>query len=163
VCTTVNILLIFLYFNLKGFGLLNRIFKILLISTIIGITICSGCKESGTNPTDESVVLPDSNLTYNEHIYKLFLLKCGSTSGCHSNSDQPFDFLLDYSRLIDYRLSIPTNDLLIQLNNGDIRTLNLILSQEGFGIIPKMPKNGPYLNRNQYNGVRQWIDEGALP
>lgn len=121
-----------------------------------------GCSDSGTDPQDKPIVLPDSNLTYNDHIYPLFLLKCGSRDGCHSFINPARNLvLIDYNTIINYTLYDPPSPQLILENNGANSPLYLVLLPGDNLGIPRMPKDGPYLNSNQYNGVKIWIDEGA--
>ena len=147
---------------LKENTVLKIIVKFLCFYFIIGIIIIISCTESGTDPRDENVVLPDSNLTYNDHIYKLFLLKCGSREGCHSYTNPARNLVLIEYDMFRYKsLSGAGGGLLILNGNGEASPLYKILVDSYYAGVPKMPKDGPYLNSNQTDGVRQWINEGA--
>ena len=47
----------------------------------------TSCSDEGTNPNDKKFILPDSNLSFLEHIEPLFNARCGLESGCHSPTD----------------------------------------------------------------------------
>ena len=112
---------------------------------------------------DSRTVLPASNLTYTDHIKRLFRLKCGSENGCHShlNTGGPPIRGLD---LTSYQ------SILIHLIDGSEPIIVPGQSEQSFlykillGQISdrhQMPKNNPPLNSNDINGVKVWIDEGA--
>ncbi len=135
--------------------------KIFSFSCLIIFIIYWGCADSGTDPQDEKIVLPDSNITYTDHIYPLFLLKCGSRDGCHSNINPERDLILtEYSIVKNHALLYDGTKLVLE-GNGENSPLYLVLLPGNNLGISRMPKNGPYLNANQYNGVKIWIDEGA--
>jgi hypothetical protein len=144
--------------------------KIIMKKTIINIlSFClviiflAGCSSS-TEP-DENIILPESNLNFNEHIYPLFSAKCSSRSGCHVISGPAAGLVLvDYNEIITHFMSKVPSEPLVHVGNGDNSPLYRVLIQEGSsGGVPRMPYNGPYLNSNQYEGVKTWINEGAIP
>lgn len=136
------------------------------------LTIFLTCSEEGTNPYDEKFVLPDSNVSFYEHVEPLFNARCGMQSGCHSSFDGDkngltYNELIDRNGLIYYQLSI-TGEQLVDLDvdpkNPQTSVLYLILS-EGYPDVfydqMPPPTSKEPLNTNQLNGVKQWIREGA--
>jgi len=127
---------------------------------LVVLFIMNACKDQGTNPEDQAVVLPDSNLTYIDHIRELFILKCASRNGCHSSIDQAAGLnLTDYQALTNHFIDNGSVPLII-FRDGENSALYRILLGPYLSN-PRMPLDGPYLNENQTNGVRRWIDEGA--
>jgi hypothetical protein len=133
----------------------------IIMSVCLSLIFICNCSESGTEPED---ILPASNLNFNDHIYPLFSAKCSSRSGCHTISNPAANLpLTDYNEVITHYMSNAPSEPLIHPDNGDISPLYQILIQDGYLGVPRMPFNGPYLNSNQYDGVKTWIDEGANP
>jgi len=136
----------------------NRILNVLFLSIIF----IAGCSSS-TKP-EENIVLPESNLNFNDHIYPLFSAKCSSRSGCHVISGPAAGLVMvDYNDIITRFMSNAPSEPLIHIGDGDGSPLYQVLLQEGFLGVPRMPFNGPYLNSNQYEGIKTWINEGAIP
>jgi hypothetical protein len=134
--------------------------KLIRWSLILGVIVLliAACKDKGTNPEDQVFNLPDSNLTYIDHIKPLFVSKCASRSGCHATSDQEGGLdLTDYQAI---RLHLINGTVpLVFSGEGATSPLYLIL-QSSYLNIPRMPLDGPYLNSNNTNAVKVWIDEG---
>ncbi len=141
----------------------NRIFSIIsIISIFVFLFIITGCSSTGTGP-DENIVLPDSLLNFNDHIYPLFSAKCSSRSACHAISSPAAGLIvIDYNEIITHYMRNAPSEPLIHVGNGEGSSLYKVLIQEDFLGVPRMPSNGPYLNSNQYNGIKKWIDEGAI-
>jgi len=139
----------------------NRMFNLILF--LVFLIIIAGCSSSGTEPNN-NIVLPDTLLNFNEHIYPLFEAKCSSRSTCHAISSPAAGLVvIDYNELITHFMNKSPSEQLIYVRNGDNSPLYHVLIQEGAaGGVPRMPYNGPYLNSNQYQGVKTWIDEGAI-
>ena len=111
-----------------------------------------------------NIILPASNLNFNDHIYPLFSAKCSSRSGCHTISNPAANLpLIDYNAIITHYMSNAPSEPLIHPDDGDNSPLYKILIQDDYFGVPRMPYNGPYLNSNQYDGVKTWITEGAIP
>lgn len=135
--------------------------KIFIILLIIFLIIFSACSDSSTEP-EENIVLPDSSLNFNDHIYPLFTAKCSSRSGCHTISSPAAGLNVnDYNAVITHFLNNAPSEPLIRVGEGENSPLYKILILDDFQGISRMPKDGPYLNSNQYEGVKTWIDEGA--
>jgi hypothetical protein len=128
----------------------------LLILFLAGVLIIiSACRDE---PKDQEFVLPDSNLKYIDHIRPMFVAKCASYNGCHSVTDQAGGLdLTNYYAIINHYIdvSIP----LVINGDGENSALYRILLA-AYLDNPRMPLDGPYLNTNNSNGVKIWIDEG---
>ena len=130
---------------------------------MIIIIIFIGCSDSGTDPKD-NFVLPDSALNFNEHIYPLFSAKCSSRSGCHAISNPAAGLILiDYNEITTHFMTNTPSEPLIRVGEGADSPLYRVLVEDGLYGVPRMPYNGPYLNSNQTEGIKTWIDEGAKP
>lgn len=122
-----------------------------------------GCADSGTEPT-ETILLPESNLNFDDHIYPLFSAKCSSRNGCHTFSNPAANLpLTDYNAIINHFMNNVPSEPLVRIGDGENSSLYIVLTQDGYVGVPRMPLNGPYLNSNQYEGVKTWIAEGAVP
>jgi hypothetical protein len=140
---------------------------ILFVITINLLRIIS-CKKSGTNPTEKDYVMPDSNLVFDSKsdsvhdIQGLFTLKCGSFDGCHSpiNPVRELDLTSDCNLILNHQLE--DGRQLVLLGNGESSILYLILLPDpSMSIGERMPQGGPYLNDNQMNAVKLWIDDAC--
>jgi hypothetical protein len=116
------------------------------------------------NPTESKVeiTLPDSNLTYSEHIFPLFTAKCGSENGCHSpNFGSPAARNLDLTNYQSIRTHmIDDSELLVVEFQGEQSFLYNILLGPISGR-RQMPPDRQPLSVNNIVGIRTWIDEGA--
>lgn len=137
----------------------TNIFTVIFCS----IFIILGCNKSGTEPT-ETIVLPDNNLNFDDHIYPLFSAKCSNRNGCHTFSNPAANLpLTDYNAIINHFMNNVPSEPLIRIGDGENSSLYIILIQDGYVGVPRMPLNGPFLNSNQYDGIKTWISEGAIP
>ena len=128
----------------------------LFLIFVLVIIILIACKES-TKP-EEEIILPKSNLTYSKDILKLFNVKC-ATPNCHNYLDQAGDLdLTDYNAIM---IKTVEGEPIVMPENGETSFLYRILIENYKGGF-RMPLNGPYLNSNNTNGVKVWIDEGAI-
>jgi len=130
------------------------------------IALLPGYSENEPPP---DFVLPESNISFNEHILEMFITKCGTESGCHSpgNTDAHFPYveLINRNGVINHTL-FKTGEKLVSLNIHQSAPqeapLYLILL-EGYAPaeVLLMPLNRTPLNQNQLNGIKQWIMEEA--
>ena len=143
---------------------MNKIIRFFLIPSMVLIAlilISYSCKDSGTNPQDKEFVLPDSNLTFDD-VGPMLLAKCGSNSGCHNPTDKAGGLdITNYQAIMLHRVQSEFGSAILVIpGSGEASFLHQILLQTSLGI-PRMPKDGPFLNSNNINGVRIWINEGA--
>lgn len=134
----------------------NYIKFIFLTIIFLGFVYLSlTCKDEVTGGDPNSIVFPDSNVSYNNHVEPLFLAMCAIPGGCHAGENPAGDLSLEtyddlYSTI--YRTYIP----------GDPDNSRLVRAIEGKESgIPQMPLGRPPLNSNQIKGIRTWIKEGA--
>ncbi len=141
---------------------LIRFYLIPAVVLVVLTIISYACKDSGNDPQDKEFVLPDSNLTYIDDIGPLFLAKCGSNSGCHNPIDKAGGLdITNYQAIILHRVDTEFGNVnLVIPGTGEGSFLYQVLFQN-FLNTPRMPKDGPYLNTNNTNGVKTWIDEGV--
>ena len=143
---------------------MKKIIRFILIPSmvLIALTLISySCKDSGTNPQDKEFVLADSNLTFDD-VGPMLLAKCGSNSGCHNPTDKAggLDITNYQAIMLHWVQSEFGSAKLVIPGSGEASFLHQILLQSSLGV-PRMPKDGPFLNSNNINGVRIWINEGA--
>jgi mono/diheme cytochrome c family protein len=101
-------------------------------------------------PTQGSIIFPASGVSYGQHVEPLFIQKC---TGCHGSSTALNLIPPSYSSLMNYQPQLVIsgqgdNSLLVQLLDGRA--------------VPAMPPTGDRLTDNQINGIKTWINEGAL-
>lgn len=124
-----------------------------ILIVIIFFFFLFSCDDTLTNLDVDNKVIPDSNISFSEHIYPVFQVKCFS---CHGNGvfEGGLDLTL-HSRFVDGRIVVP----------GDTVTSILIWRidrppRAGFNPMP--PEYMPQLTPNQIKGIKTWIAEGAL-
>ncbi len=117
------------------------------------ITFILSCDDTITNQDVDNKIIPDSNISFSQHIYPVFQVKCFS---CHGNGiyEAGLDLTLR-SRFVDGRIVVP----------GDTLTSILVWRidrppRAGFNPMP--PEFMPQLTPNQIKGIKIWIAEGAL-
>ena len=111
-----------------------------------------GCSESSTFPNGESIIFPDSNVSFSSQVLPFMRYNC-AYAGCHSTYSKAGTVVLD-----DY-FEIMRNPGLVIPGNPDGSILIQILEYR----LPHLT----YFYRgsitdNHIRGVRQWIKEGAL-
>jgi hypothetical protein len=126
------------------------------------------CKESGQNPQDVVLELPTENLNYEQHMEKLFTLKCSNpdrVGGCHISS--PFARELDlgnYGVIVSHQ--VESGEPLVRYDeasgkgDGQGSYLYRVLISNDVPGSTRMPKNLAPLSANNVNAVKVWINEG---
>ena len=141
---------------MEGYSILERFIKKTVAGVAITFVVCLGaCKDEVTGSNADAIVFPGANVSYSQHIQPLFQQAC-AVGGCHAGSTAQAGLNLSppsYNNLMNHVPRLVTsgssgNSLLVQRLEGTIQ--------------PRMPLNGSPLNSNQLNGIRKWIDEGAL-
>ena len=127
----------------------KEIFSSILSIFFILIVLLS-CDDSITNADVDNMKIPSSNVSFSEHIYPIFQVKC---IRCHNATDP--DGGLD---LTSYGAA--TSDLTI-IFPGDSANSTLVWSIEG-RINPMPPIGYPVLKPHHITGIKTWIQEGAL-
>lgn len=117
------------------------------------IVSAGGCDDTVTSSEIDRRIIPDQNVSYQSHIQPIFDVKCTS-SGCHDNNSRAGGLSLTTwaNTTLDPGVVFP----------GDPDNSRLVWSVEGNSANPMPPPGYPVLTKNQIQGVRTWIDEGAL-
>jgi hypothetical protein len=124
--------------------------KALITFSIIITTLCLvDCDDTITSDDINNLVMPDSNVSYAQHIAPLFEVKCVT---CHNSSRKEAD--LDLSSWVT-----ATSDPSIIFPGSDSTSI-LVWAIEGIPPTPLMPPN-ERLKENHIQGIRIWIREGA--
>jgi hypothetical protein len=132
----------------------------LLISTLSMFYMIS-CEKNPTQ-TEGEITLPDSNLTYTEHIFPLFTAKCGSETGCHSpnfGGVPARDLDLTNYQSIRTHMVDGSELLVIEFQGGQSFLYNILLGP--ISGRRQMPPDRTPLSVNNIMGIKTWIDEGA--
>ena len=124
---------------------------ILIFGINLLLLIITGCDDTLTTEQIDNIVMPDSNVSYADHIAIVFELKCVS---CHSPSlrEGGVDLSTHSAIIADPRIVFPGSD----------STSVLVWTIEyRAGFSPMPPLQYPGLVPNHIKGVRTWIREGA--
>lgn len=139
----------------------QRILFQILSGLLVTSFFIAGCKKDdgivGPDGSPSDVIFPPSNVSYSQHVQRLFNQTCALV-GCHSSQEGPDALKLDnhynavFQGVRGGRVIYP----------GSPETSPLVFRIEG-RLPPRMPPNTTNpLNQNQINGIRTWIAEGAL-
>jgi mono/diheme cytochrome c family protein len=115
--------------------------------------IYTGCDDTTTNIDDK--VIPDSNVSYSQHIQPVFDAKCVSCHGA-GTTEAGLDLTTWSGTTADPSVvsrGEPDNSKLIWTTEYP--------SRAGFQQMPPVDSPYPPLTPNQLNGVNTWIKEGA--
>jgi hypothetical protein len=141
---------IFLWGKMK-----KRYIKYLIMtSTVFIVLLSQNCKDTITSNDVDNMVIPDSGVSYSQHIAPVFNAKCVNCHGV-GTTEAGLDLTTWSGTVANPSIVFP----------GEPDNSSLVWSIEGRPGFPAMPPVGsPYtpLNQNQINGVRIWIAEGAL-
>jgi uncharacterized membrane protein len=133
---------------------LNLIMKILSL-IIISLIFLLGCDDTLTNENVDNKPIPDSNVSFADHIYPVFQVKC-AFSGCHAqpNPANGIDLSTWAGVTADPNIVFP----------GEPDLSRLVWAIEARAGIYPMPPPGytTPITLDQIQGIRTWIDEGAL-
>jgi hypothetical protein len=151
---TVNILGLILAITIirRNSSNMKNILKSISIASIMLLAFTGGCKDTVTNQQIDDTIIPSSNVLFGKHIQPLFNVKCTS-SGCHD----------DVTRAGSLSLTSWTNAHVPGIiNDYDPETSRLVWAIEGQLGSNSMPPFGyPSLTKNQIDGIKTWIKEGA--
>ncbi len=126
--------------------------KIIFISILLFLPL-TGCDDTITVEDVDKKVIPDSNVSFSQHIYPVFQIKC-AFSGCHVGpSPQAGLDLTSWA-------GTTANPNIILPGNPELSSM--VWTIEGLAGFPPMPPVGYRpLTINQINGIKIWIAEGA--
>jgi uncharacterized membrane protein len=135
--------------------ILNKYFLVLFVLSIIVNASFTGCDDTLTNESVDNKDIPDSNVSFADHIYPVFQVKC-AFSGCHAqpNPANGIDLSTWAGVTADPNIVFP----------GEPELSRLIWAIEARAGISPMPPAGftTPMTLDQIEGIRTWIDEGAL-
>lgn len=123
------------------------IYLVLLLSIITLIT----CKDIINDPKIPDKDIPKTDVSFSKHIQPIFNARC-ATSGCHD----------DITRAANYSMTTWSN--IVQPGFVDpflVSTSKVVWSIEGIGVQIMPPPSYGYLTKNQIEGIKTWISEGA--
>ena len=125
------------------------LYKILFLTSIAVIYL--SCDDTTTNVDNN--VIPDSNISYSQHIQPIFNAKCVNCHGV-GYTKAGLNLTTWAGTTADPNIVFP----------GEPDNSKLVWSIEGNPAVSPMPPiDSPYpaLTQNQVNGVKTWIKEGA--
>ncbi len=129
----------------------KRFISLFLIIAFCTILIVK-CDDTITQEDLDNKIIPSSNVSYSQHIQPIFDAKC-NYAGCHNDRDLAGGLSLTnyYNTIADYLIVAP----------GLPDNSKLVWAIEGRGTNPMPPVGRWPLTKNQIQGIRTWIKEGA--
>lgn len=126
--------------------------NILLIFTFLAVIIISACDDTPNITEIDSVVIPASNVSYSRYIQPLLTAKC-ARAGCHD----------DQSHVGNLSLTSHANTTssYLVVAPGYPQNSLLALSVQGLTTSPMPPVGLSPLTKNQIDGIKTWVKEGA--
>jgi hypothetical protein len=123
-----------------------------LVAAFGSVFFISACDDTSNITDIDKVVIPAQNVSYALHIQPLFTAKC-ARSGCHDDQTQAGNLSLTSwdNTTASYLVvapGLPQNSL-------------LVLSIQGLTTNPMPPVGYPPLTKNQIDGIKTWVKEGA--
>ena len=133
---------------------MSRIYSQLLIIFLVLLAVIIGCDDTLTSGYLDDVIIPDKNVSYNEYIQPVLNVKC-STSGCQDDGTRAGDYsVTNWANVVTPGI----------VDAGNVETSRLVWRIEGLGVEPMPPLGSTVrpLTKNQIDGIKTWIKEGAL-
>jgi hypothetical protein len=126
---------------------------LLPITLFLLTAIITGCDDTITDNDIDNRIIPDSLVSFSQHLQPVFEVKCIS---CHDDETRAGGLSLTTwaNTTADGRVVVPN------LPDNSV----IVWSVEGRpGISPMPPLSSPYkpFTQNQVNGLKKWIEEGA--
>lgn len=123
---------------------------------VISFIFFQSCDDTLTVENVDDKDIPASNVSFADHIYPVFQVKC-AFSGCHAQPN-PADGI-DLSTW----LGVTADPNIVFPGEPDLSRLVWTIDP-GFSGVSKMPPSGiaRSVTPDQLEGIRKWIDEGAL-
>lgn len=126
-----------------------------IIIVFVFLLITQACEDTISGEEIDNRTIPESNVSYAEHIQPVFDVKCNN-SGCHDGTSSETDVVL-----VNWSTT-RANPLVVFPGEPD--QSSLVWAIEGRPPTPIMP---PFdagvtaMTQEQIRGVKTWIDEGA--
>lgn len=127
----------------------------LLALIFISILFLQSCDDTLTVKNVDDEDIPANNVSFTEHIYPVFYVKC-AFSGCHAqpNPADGIDLSTWSGVTADPNIVFPFEPDLSRL-------VWSIENRAGISVMPPIGYARP-VTLDQIEGIRTWIDEGAL-
>lgn len=150
---------------MKNILLHNGAFLFILALTLLFVK----CEKKGTKAIDARFTIPESDISFAEHIQPMLDYYCAMERGCHSAFDTdnklPYVELINKVSLMNHRLSA-NGERLIEISKHQAHPEQApfyILLKRGYpgdeDIMPPYPRSP--LPEGLVEGVKRWIGEGA--
>lgn len=130
--------------------LFKKYFSSFLSITFV-LFVVTNCDDSITNEDVDNMRIPSSNVSFGEHIYPIFQVKC---IRCHNATDPDggLDLTSYANATSDFNVIFP----------GDSELSGLVWAIEArAGVEPMPPIGYPPLKPHHITGIKTWIQEGA--
>ncbi|MEW6506874.1 MAG: c-type cytochrome domain-containing protein [Bacteroidota bacterium] len=141
--------------RLIGIKITSDIFQklhLLFFFTAIAAVLLTGCDDTINQEDLDSKIIPSSSVSYSQHIQPVFDARC-SNAGCHNSIDRRAGLSLATWG------DATSNSLIIFPGLPD--NSKLVWAIEGRSAFPMPPVNYRPLTKNQIEGIKIWIKEGA--
>ena len=127
----------------------NSVFIKFSFVTVFLIVILISCDDTKIS---DLPTIPQTNVSYSEHIQPLFDLDCNS-SGCHNDGDHAGGLSLTNwaNTTASYLVVAP----------GHPENSQLVLAVQGNSTYPMPPVGYQVLSQDQIDGIYTWVKEGA--
>ncbi len=128
-------------------------FLIFTLIVFFQVFISTGCDDTITDNDIDNRIIPDSLVSFSQHLQPVFEIKCIS---CHDDNTKAGGLSLTTwaSTTADGRVVVP----------GEPDNSVIVWSVTGNPAVQQMPPiTSPYkpFNENQVKGLKKWIEEGA--
>ncbi len=138
-------------FQLIELTMIKKI-NFLLVVSVTAIIFIAGCDDTINQEDLDSKIIPSSNVSFSKHIQPVFDARC-SNAGCHNSIDRRAG--LSLATWAD----ATSNSQIIFPGLPD--NSKLVWSIEGRSAFPMPPVGYRPLTKNQIDGIKTWIKEGA--
>ena len=124
--------------------------KLIFVISFSVFILVQACDD--TLNTQNEIIIPSQNVSYNKYIQPLFNIKC-TNSGCHNDESKAEGLSLTTwsNTRADPAIVFPYEP----------QSSKLVWAIEGEGISIMPPFGYPPLTENQREGIKIWIKEGA--
>lgn len=130
----------------------NIVVSILILFSFLTILIISACDDTSNITDIDNVVIPAQNVSYSQYIQPVLTAKC-ARAGCHDDQNQVGNLSLT-------SWSNTTSSYLV-VAPGYPQNSSLVLSIQGLTTSPMPPVGLSPLTKNQIDGIKTWVKEGA--
>jgi len=125
------------------------------VNFMLCVFIMTSCKDQTNQSGTSDIIFPASGVSFNKQVEPLLQQTCAA-SGCHGGSQPAANLNLEYftrNYLIDFQPKIVVE------GKGNMSPLYIDIAGNP-QLMPPPPNQR--LKQNQIDGIKKWIDEGAL-